>query len=104
MALSATDRDNLKQLRSRGMQISAKDWQNFNRSQQQDILRQSNKITRVAQQTPEQRRANARRRADYYSKKAPVERLDDWPDDESSEFWLRYRENMGYTILSSRAA
>lgn len=101
MALSTRDKEELRELRSHGNQVTAQEWQRFTRAQQQEILRQSRKITREASQTPEQRRRNARRRADRYSDKDEVDRIVDYPYDESTEFWDRYRENMGYFVRAA---
>lgn len=90
MALSTRDKEELRELRSHGNQVTAQEWQRFTRAQQQEILRQSRKITREASQTPEQRRRNARRRADRYTKKTPEQRRMDWPQDEGPEFWMQF--------------
>lgn len=103
MALTNRDKQELAELRSRGSGISAREWQRFSRTQQTEILRQSRKISREASQTPEQRRRNARRRASRYAAEDRLARLDDWPEEETAEFWDRYREQMGY-FVQARAA
>lgn len=99
-----TSQDEVRELRSRGMKITARQWNAYSYKERQDILRQSRatyrKTTRAGQ--PEaQRVRNARRRADRYSQKTKFMRKLTWQDDEEVEYWDRYRENEG---LPSRLA
>jgi hypothetical protein len=99
-------RDQLKELRSRGMTMTAQQWAKFTPAQKRDILQQSRqkatKTRRAAQPEP-QRRRNARRRADRYAQKGELKRKLDWRKlaggaggrSEEEEFWDRYREDVG---------
>lgn len=99
-------RDQLNELRSRGMSMTAKQWQAFTPAQRQDILRQSRAKaikTRRAGQPEPQRKRNARRRAQRYAQKGEMKRKLDWRKlagglggrSEEEEFWLDYREIRG---------